>query len=86
MTDSAFKKFEESEKFGGHHVKRGISVNRIINECDPETSEYDRRIIFELIGRKLNENDYNDESSFSEDTDSDSDGEGQSKNSPSSKA
>ena len=72
MTDSAFKKFEESEKEGGHKAERGISVDRIINECDPENSEFDRRILFELIGLKLNEHDYNDESSFSDDTDSDS--------------
>ena len=86
MTDSAFKKFEAREKDGGHHVKRGISVDRMINECDPKASEYDRRILFELIGQKLNENDYNDESSLSEDTDPDSDREGQSNNSPSSGA
>ena len=72
MTDSAFKQFEESEKEGCHKAERGISVNRIINECNPEVSEYDRRILFELIGLKFNEDDYNDESSFSEDTDSDS--------------
>ena len=36
---------------------------KIINECRPEIDDFDKRILFEMTGRKLDRDDYNDESS-----------------------
>jgi len=36
---------------------------KIINECRPEINDHDKRILFEMTGRKLDRDDYKDESS-----------------------
>ena len=49
-----------------HHT-RGHSVDSIVRGLNPEENRIDRRILYELAGVKLDKDDYNDESSFSED-------------------
>ena len=36
-------------------------MNRIINECEPADDKIDRRILYELTGLKLDQNDFEDE-------------------------
>ena len=65
MTDKANKKRDEQRnKEDGMILKKGISPNRIINEIDPMNNNYDRRILFEMTGLKLDEDDFNDEDSL----------------------
>ena len=47
--------------------KRGITEKRIISECEPDTNDLDKRILYELTGIKLDPADYQDESSAEED-------------------
>ena len=65
MTDKANKKRDEQRnKEDGMILKKGISPNRIINEIDPMNDNYDRRILFEMTGLKLDEDDFIDEDSL----------------------
>ncbi len=50
-------------------IVRGISHSTIINDCLPLDSIVDRRLLYELTGFKLDEQDYRDESSFEESQD-----------------
>ena len=70
VTDSALQKRSEHEKEGGVNTvnKKGISVDRMINECEPYADIYDRRILYELTGMKLNEDDYHDDSSIEDES------------------
>ena len=38
-----------------------MSMERIINECQPAEDEIDKRILYELTGLKLNQGDFADE-------------------------
>ena len=44
--------------------KRPISVERLVNECEPEKNSIDARILYEMTGKKQCKTDYLDESSF----------------------
>ena len=46
--------------------ERPISVDRLVNECQPETSEIDARILYEITGKKQCLTDYRDETSESD--------------------
>ena len=48
---------------------RGISHERMINEIDAQDNTIDRRILYELIRYKHDPNEYQDESSFSDEPD-----------------
>lgn len=43
--------------------ERGLANDRIINECEPEANELDKRILYELTGIRLRGQDFKDESS-----------------------
>ena len=47
--------------------KKGMTENRIINECQPTRSDIDKRILFEMTGVKLDRDEFSDESSLEED-------------------
>ena len=38
-----------------------------MNECEPETNKVDARLLYEIIGKRQNLNDYRDDSSFEQD-------------------
>ena len=44
-----------------------MNVNRIINECDAEHNDIDKRILYELTGIKLDQDFFADDSSFEAD-------------------
>ena len=46
---------------------RGMSVNRIVSECDALHSEVDKRILYELTGIKVDQEAFKDDSSFEAD-------------------
>ena len=43
---------------------RGMSHERLIRELEPEENEIDKRILYEMTGRKLKKDDYQSDSSF----------------------
>ena len=47
-------------------LSKNVSKESIVRECEPELDEYDNRILFEMTGIKLNEDDFRDESSEEE--------------------
>ena len=47
--------------------ERPISVERLVNECEPETDRVDARLLYEIIGKRQSEADYRDDSSFERD-------------------
>lgn len=49
-------------------LKRGMTQERILHECAPGQNEIDRRILFEFTGVKLDDRDFEGETSFEEDT------------------
>ena len=49
--------------------KRAISQERLINECIPEDSQIDRRIVYELTGIMLEPHEFLDESSLEDELD-----------------
>lgn len=44
-----------------------MNVNRMIDECDAENNDTDKRILYELTGIKLDQDLFADESSFEAD-------------------
>lgn len=52
-----------------HH--KSMSIDRIVDECKPDEDPIDRRILYELTGRKAFEDDYLDDSSMSEEKEED---------------
>ena len=49
---------------GRNRDTRGISHERLIRELEPEENEIDKRILYEMTGRKLKKDDYKSDSSF----------------------
>ena len=46
--------------------KRGMSIETMINGLEPDYDLADRRILFDVTGIKLDQNDYQDESSLND--------------------
>ena len=49
------------------HNARGMPITRIVNECDAVNSLIDKRILYEMTGIKLDQELFNDDSSFEDD-------------------
>ena len=60
------KDADEYDECSQTHV-RGRSVEAIVNGLNPLESSIDKRIVYELSGIKLNDTDFNDDTSFDED-------------------
>ena len=37
---------------------REMSVNRLVNQCEPEQDPLDKRIVYEMTGQRLDDKDY----------------------------
>lgn len=48
---------------------REMSVNRLVNQCEPEQDPLDKRIVYEMTGQKLDDRDYLDESTDQDEED-----------------
>ena len=59
-------KSNEIEQEKKESKKKELDVDRVVTECDYERDEIDRRILFEMLGVRLEEDDYPDETSESE--------------------
>ena len=46
---------------------RGIDIKKIINECDAANNDTDKRILYEMTGIQLQQDLFNDDSSFEDD-------------------
>ena len=46
------------------HIYRGLETDQILKDLNPRDNKVDKRILFELTGIKVNEDDYNDDSEF----------------------
>ena len=73
MSANFFKRYsvdaEEIERAG--KKKKEFDVQRVVTECDYERDQLDRRIVFEMIGSRIEEEDFPDETSESEAGDDD---------------
>ena len=75
LTIEFFKRYSvemkdvDKNSFSLKETKKGMSIETMINGLEPEHDAADRRLLFDVTGIKLDENDYQDESSLDEDDD-----------------
>ena len=70
MSPNFFKRYsvgaQEIERAEKKTKKKQFNIQKVVTDCQYERDQIDRRIVFEMIGSKIEKNDFPDETSESE--------------------